>query len=131
MDITLSSTEWTKIQLDTIAPTALKGQYLEISDGGIKCNRTGFVKFSGQCYLTGLTAYDTIGIGIEKSSSSTMSSWFYRKQNHTTMYCNVTDFVVDVKEGDIIYLMVRNSTAARGTVESGRSSTRMVVEYVG
>ena len=129
--LTLTSTEWTKIPLDTMNPTDLRGKYLEISDGGIKCNKNGFVKFSAQCYLTDLTAYDTIGVGIEKSSSSSMSSWFYRKQNHTTMYNAVTDYVADVKEGDIIYLMVRNSTAARGTVASGRSSTRMVVEYVG
>ena len=129
--LTLSSTEWTKIPLDTINPSDLKGPYLELSDGGIKCKKAGFVKFSCQCYVTELTAYDTIGIGIQKSSSSSMSSWFYRKQNHTTMYNAVTDFVADVKEGDIIYLMVRNSTAARGIIASGRSSTRMVVEYVG
>lgn len=129
--LTLTSTEWTKVPLDSINPTDLKGSHLELSDGGIKCKKAGFVKFSGQCYITDLTAYDTIGIGIEKSSSSSMSSWFYRKQNHTTMYNAVTDFVVDVKEGDIIYLMARNSTAARGTISSGRSSTRLVVEYVG
>ena len=129
--LTLTSTEWTKIPLDAINPSDLRGKYLELSDGGIKCKKNGFVKFSGQCYITDLTAYDTIGIGTQKSSSTSMSSWFYRKQNHTTMYNAVTDFVVDVKEGDIIYLMVRNSTATRGTISSGRSSTRLVVEYVG
>ena len=72
--LTLTDTEWTKIPLDTINPTELKGSYLELSDGGIKCKKAGFVKFSGQCYITDLTAYDTIGIGIEKSSSSSMSS---------------------------------------------------------
>lgn len=127
----ITSTGWTKVNIDSTNSTSLKGKYLDLSDGGIVCKRKGFVKISGQCYMTGLTAYDLVGVGIAKGSLSSTQSFCYKKQNYSTIYNQLTDYIIEVAEGDILYLVASNTSGARGTVSAGHAYTRLIVEYVG
>ena len=105
------------------------GDYLEIASGGIKCNRDGYIMASASVYLNNLTAGDTTAMMILKNEETV--AYTYEKKDATVAYHSLSPVSIKVSAGDIIYMFVRNNTAARGTTNTLASTTRLLVQYVG
>ena len=105
------------------------GDYLEISSGGIKCNRDGYIMASASVYLNNLTAGDTTAMMILKNEETV--AYTYEKKDATVAYHSISPVSIKVTAGDIIYLFVRNNTGARGTTNTTAATSRLLVQYVG
>ena len=105
------------------------GDYLSLSNGGIKCAREGYVQASASLYLNNLTAGDTTALMILKNEETV--AYVYEKKDATVAYHNISPVTFKVNAGDIIFMFARNNTAARGTTNTLASTTRLSVQYVG
>lgn len=118
-----------KVTLAGIKTNIGGGDLLELSSGGIRCNRDGYVMASGSVYLNNLTTGDTTAMMILKNEETV--SYTYEKKDATVAYHNLSPVTIKVTAGDIIFLFVRNNTAARGTTSTTASTSRLLVQYVG
>lgn len=109
--------------------TNLCGDYLSLSNGGIKCSRKGYVVASASLYLNELTVGDTTAIMILKNE--TTMAYVYEKKDATVAYHSISPVTIAVEAGDTIYLFARNNNGARGTTNTLASTSRLVVQYVG
>lgn len=111
------------------AKTNLCGDYLSLSNGGIKCSRKGYVMASASLYINELTAGDTTAIMILKND--TTMAYVYEKKDATVAYHSISPVTISVEAGDIIYLFCRNNSGARGTTNTNAQTSRLVVQYIG
>lgn len=109
--------------------TSIGGDFLSLSNGGIKCGKDGYVTATASLYLNGLTAGDTTALLILRNDD--VIAQVYEKKDATAAYHSIPPVTISVSEGDIIYLFARNNTAARGTTSTTAQTTRMLVQYVG
>lgn len=118
-----------KVPLAGVKTNIGGGNYFEISSGGIKCNRDGYITASASIYLNNLTAGDTTALMILKNEETV--AYLYEKKDATVAYHSISPVTIKVSAGDIIYMFARNNTGARGTTNTLASTTRLVVQYVG
>lgn len=109
--------------------TNLCGDYLSLSNGGIKCDRKGYVIASASLYLNNLTAGDTTAIMILRNDDT--MAYVYEKKDATVAYHSISPVTIAVEAGDIIYLFCRNNNGARGTTNTNAQTSRLVVQYIG
>ena len=111
------------------------------TDGGIECNRSGYVMISGQLYLDGLTAADsnTVGACISVKTlkddgtynSEEYLTWNYVKHAAASAYIPIVPLVVPVTANSRFYLLGRNASAQKGTSSSTYKTTHLTIQYVG
>jgi hypothetical protein len=111
------------------AKTNLCGDYLSLSNGGIKCSRKGYVMASASLYLNELTAGDTTAIMILRNDDT--MAYVYEKKDATVAYHSIPPVTIAVNAGDIIYLFARNNSGARGTTNTTAQTSRLLVQYIG
>lgn len=109
--------------------TDLGGDFLSLSDGGIRCGKDGYVMASASLYLNNLTAGDTTAIMILRNEDTV--AYVYEKKDATVAYHSIQPVTIKVTAGDIIYLFARNNNGARGTTNTLSSTSRLLVQYVG
>lgn len=138
-----SSGIWTKISLgaSTVVDNSLNPKtdkkstttkrIFEINDGGIKCNRTGYVMISGQLYLSGIEGGSLVGACICRNDLSNYLAWNYLKHDSTTAYIPIVPFVTPVDADDVIYLAGRNEKSNKGTSSTNNGTTRLTIIYIG
>ena len=105
------------------------GDYLELSSGGIKCKRDGYILASASVYLNELNAGDTSALLILKNEE--IMAFTYEKKDATVAYHSLSPVSISVKSGDIIYMHVRNSAARGATGNTTAATSRLLVQYVG
>ena len=104
------------------------GDYLSISNGGIKCEKKGHVEISGNVYFTdGFTANSLVHTLIKKNSTTVINA-VHRLPTHYDYY-SIPPLVFNVSAGDILYLYVYNQTDAKGKV-AGDNRTWLTVKYL-
>lgn len=111
------------------------------TDGGIECNRSGYVMISGQLYLDGLTAADsnTVGACISVKtlkddgtySSDEYLTWNYVKHAAASAYIPIVPLVVPVTANSRFYLLGRNASAQAGRSSNTYKTTHLTIQYVG
>jgi hypothetical protein len=111
------------------AKTNLCGDYLSISDGGIKCAKKGYVIASASLYLNNLTAGDTTAIMILRNEDTV--AYVYERKDATVAYHSIPPVTIAVDAGDTIFLFARNNSGARGTTNTTAQTSRLVVQYIG
>lgn len=121
---TISSTSHVKLSL---TEKVRNGSLLSISNGGIRIG-AGVTKIevSGNVYFTvGMNEGDSIRSFIYKNDEAIVHN--YNRSNGTYEDRPISSFLVDVTEGDIIYLYGSNATAGRGVIESNSYLTVKVI----
>ena len=104
------------------------GDYLSISNGGIKCEKKGHVEISGNVYfIDGFTANSLVHTLIKKNSTTVINA-VHRLPTHYDYY-SIPPLVFNVSAGDILYLYVYNQTDAKGKV-AGDNRTWLTVKYL-
>ena len=122
--ISITSTAHNKI---TLTESVKNGSLLSISDGGIKIGAgVTKVEVSGNVYFTtGMNEGDSIRSFIYKNDEAIVHN--YGRSSGTYEDRAISPFLVDVSEGDIIYLYGSNATAGRGVIESNSYLTVKVI----
>ena len=117
----------TSYKVVTLASYASVGDSLSISSGGIKCAKAGTVLVSGQAHFTSVTDQDICYTAIYKDSTQMLFS--AERSSGAIVNVTPTPSLITVAAGDVLYLEVCNTSAARGTVSTA-SATYMTVMYV-
>lgn len=103
-------------------------------DGGIQCNRSGYVMVSAQASFRNLTAGDSVWLalinGESHISSSVSEAEYYLIAASTGQSLMIAPQIVKVNEGDVLYLCARNTTSARGQVFYYPSSTYLTLLWL-
>ena len=110
----------------------LVGTKLSISsDGGVVCNANGHILISASSRVTGLTAGDRVYIRYRHKSNDVDSDGYGNPTDamDTVLSATITPILRSVQAGDIIYLIMYNSVAARGNI-AANESTYLTVQYI-
>ena len=101
------------------------------SDGGVVCNANGHILISASSRVTGLTAGDRVYIRYRHKSNDVDSDGYGNPidARDTTVSAMFTPILRSVQAGDIIYLIMYNSVAARGNI-AANESTYLTVQYI-
>ncbi len=98
---------------------------LSASDGGVRCGKAGTVLVLGCVYAEQMTAGNDLGIRFAVNSK------FYNfarvNSPKARVTCHLPPRLVEVAEGDIIYLYAQNYSAAAGRVTAVASTTMTVI----
>lgn len=102
--------------------------FVPVYDGGYRCTKSGIVLVSASGAVDGVNDGDVVVASVGGYYSN---AWVYESQGFLASGITNRSFIVAqslhrVQQGEIIYLRVRNSTAARGSV----LQARMTVEYL-
>lgn len=124
-DTTISSTSHIKLPLITALSS---GNLLTLENNGIKIGEgISKVLVSGSVYFTtGINAGDSTRAFIYKNSSNVCGS--YNRSNGSYEHRIIPPTLIEVTEGDMIYLYGANATGARGII--GTSNTQLTIEVV-
>lgn len=120
------TTTTTGVEKLTLIETAKIGDKLEILDGGIKIGKgVRYVKATGQIFYSGgVNNGDVLGLYIFKNKATIKLA--QEKATGATVLV-LPEYLIEVAEGDIIYLYVRDSTNAGAMVNTHSFLTVEVV----
>lgn len=110
----------------------LVGTKLSISsDGGVVCSANGHILISASSRVTGLTAGDRVYIRYRHKSNDVEEDGYGYPTDamDTVLSATITPILRSVQAGDIIYLIMYNSVAARGNI-AANESTYLTVQYI-
>lgn len=123
------STSAAKIPLSNFSESDPDGLF-SASSNGIKVAASGTILVIATAYFyTGFTDNDLAVISVYKNSSGVCEhgARVGGSSPYQSAFCST---MVDVSEGDVIYLYARNSTAARGIVKNYPSRTFIKAAYL-
>ena len=93
-----------------------RGDAFSLSNGGVLCNKACTVEISGNLYVgSGLTSNDYVIVQAYINSTN-MGTVGYARTTTTAAHIPIPSVVMDVEEGDYIYLYAYNSVGARGAM---------------
>lgn len=98
------------------------------SDGGIKCERDGYVLVSGCAHVLNLTNNDAVSLQLTVNSTNYAQS--YTPTPRLFVTATLSPRILQVSAGDVIYLSAYNYDGSRGTVRAN-NSTILTATYVG
>lgn len=102
--------------------------WFTLENGGITVEKNCYIKVWGYVYITNLTANDPIYLIVAKNGTN-MINQYWRATDTSDSFALLPDYV-ECNAGDVITLMMRNSTAARGLVQA-TNFTKFIVELAG
>lgn len=98
------------------------------SDGGYRCLKAGLVKIDSNITVSSVNTSDVVQMNVSVYRSGswiwTGDSFMFDGTDYRT--CTYGTQIREVQANDIVYMRVRNNTAARGSFTSGR----LIVEYL-
>lgn len=128
-DLTLTNSVASIKMADTRFTLGDSSLFTITSDGGVKLNRSGYIRISAVVHANNLTSGDTLQAQFS-AGSTTLSASYSNSGSATFASVSLTPRIVALDADKVVYLRARNYTASRGRVGAGLS-TYMIVEYVG
>lgn len=95
-----------------------------ISDGGLKCVKSGVIMVSGSIYYS-MTSARSVGVYIYKGTTEITSAYDYYNVSGAV---SCSPIIIPVNAGDIIYLYERASTST--TLDKANSATHLDIVYL-
>lgn len=127
--VTYSSTSDTKF---TLEENINVGNKFSISNGGILIGTdVSIIKISAQMWFsTGFNAGDAYRTCIYKNNTKVIEAGGRVQNANAYESCSIVNKIIEVEEGDIIYLYGRNATAGRGNSSAGEDTTYLTIEKI-
>lgn len=119
---TLTSNDYEKITLSSIATI---GDNLSISNGGIKCAKSGFVKVSAKIVFNSCSAGEK-WLTLLRDTAAAAAMPFNTSTNRISL--SIPPLLINVQANQTFYMQVRG--ASGDVIRGARSYTEMTVEYV-